>query len=231
MSVSVKVTAQVGRLMLELPLTRPKSIIRVKHRDSKSYYGVPKATRRNPFEQYDYLEWQIPYAKKTNLKNLLCEGVKVGILCENDLNELEKFIRSLNSRETLEETEKIIKKTLIFRRKIKGGFRRAVENVPFFIKENKMENYFIEVILKERQSGSGTQAMIFLCIYIGAVKDKEGNSLLGRIARKKEFGVFEITSENKEIIKDVVKAFSIASLQHKDDVLNILGEIKISCAR
>jgi len=229
MSVSVKVTVQDRRLMLELPLTYHKSKIRVKHRDSNSNYGIPKATRQNPFELDDYVEWQISYGTETDLRNLLYEGVKVGILCENDLNELEKFINSIKSRETLEGNEKIIKKTLIFRKKIKGGFKRAVENVPLFIKENKVKNYFIEVILKDRQIGFGIQAMIFLCIHIGAVKDKEGNSLLGRIAKKKEIGMFEINSENKEIVKDAVKAFSIASLQHKKDVSNILQQIKVSC--
>ena len=59
--------------------------------------------------------------------------------------------------------------------------------------------------------------------------DKDGNSLVGRTAEAKEFGRFEITLKNKELIIDVVKAFAIASQQHKKDISNILEQIKGKC--
>ncbi|MEO0144677.1 MAG: hypothetical protein ABIL45_07085 [candidate division WOR-3 bacterium] len=36
--------------------------------------------------------------------------------------------------------------------------------------------------------------------------------------KAKEFGQFEITQKNRDIIKDVIKAFAIASQQHKADI-------------
>lgn len=71
--------------------------------------------------------------------------------------------------------------------------------------------------------------MVYLCIYVEKLKDKNGNSLIGRSAETREFSRFEITSGNKELITDVVKAFAIASLQHKNDISNILEQIKEKC--
>ncbi len=68
--------------------------------------------------------------------------------------------------------------------------------------------------------------MVYLCIYIKMLKDKEGNSLIGRTAKPKEFGRLEINLNNKAIVIDVVKAFAIASWQHKKDILNILKQTK-----
>uniref|UniRef100_A0A7C3UYW5 R.Pab1 family restriction endonuclease n=1 Tax=candidate division WOR-3 bacterium TaxID=2052148 RepID=A0A7C3UYW5_UNCW3 len=73
------------------------------------------------------------------------------------------------------------------------------------------------------------QAMVYLCIYIEKLVDKDEKSLIGRSANTKEFGEIEITIENKELIKDVVKAFAIASQVHKRDILSILRQVKEKC--
>jgi len=56
--------------------------------------------------------------------------------------------------------------------------------------------------------------------------DCKGHTLIGRKAELKEFGIFEITNKNKEIVVDTVKAFALASRTHNDDVGNILQQIK-----
>lgn len=73
--------------------------------------------------------------------------------------------------------------------------------------------------------------MVYLCIYIAKLKDVNGESLIGRTARPKEFGILEITSENKEIIVDVVKAFAIASWQHRNDIESILNQVVSKCRK
>lgn len=89
--------------------------------------------------------------------------------------------------------------------------------------------YFVEIILRHKQRAVGLQAMVYLCIYIGILKDKNGNSLIGRLAFPKEFGQLEITLENKAVVTDVVRAFAIASWQHRNDILNILEQVKRKC--
>jgi hypothetical protein len=71
--------------------------------------------------------------------------------------------------------------------------------------------------------------MVYLCIYIEKLVDKHEKSLIGRCANTKEFGKIEITDENKELVKDVVKAFAIASKMHKRDILSILRQLKEKC--
>lgn len=230
-NISAEISTENKKLIVKLPLTNPTGKIRVKRKDKESNYGLPKATRQEDFTNDDYVEWQISYATKnptdksddiSELKKLLCEGIKLGILSKKDICELKRFIDDV--KETLQENEKILREEI--QKEIKGGFRKFVEKVPVFVKENKEKGYFVEIILRHRQYAVGLQAMVYLCIYVEKLKDSEGNSLMERTAEPKECGLLEITSENKEIIIDVIKAFAIASQQHKDDILNILKRVE-----
>ena len=246
MNIPAKIFIRKENLIIELPLTNPTGKIRVKRRSKTSNYGLPIATRTENFTKHDYVEWQISYATQNppeesrvddivindnqigfELTKLLDEGVKLGIFSNDDVRELEEFINNVQSTETLEENEKIFRENNL--QEIKGGFKKFVEKVPIFIKKNEEIGYFVEIILRHKQRAVGLQAMVYLCIYIGTLKDKNGNSLVGRVAEAKEFGKFEITSTNKEIVTDVVKAFAIASQQHKKDISNILEQIKEKC--
>jgi hypothetical protein len=112
---------------------------------------------------------------------------------------------------------------------IKGGFKKFEERTPIFIKKNDEKGYFVEIILKHKQRAVGLQSMVYLCIYIEKLVDENGKSLIGRIATAREFGKIEISIENKELIKDVVKAFAIASKVHKRDISSILKQVKEKC--
>lgn len=246
MNIPAKIFVRDGKLVVELPLTNPTGKIRVKRRDKASNYGLPISTRTENLTKDDYIEWQISYATQNppegskvsevvisnnrigfELTKLLFEGVKIGLLSNEDINELEKFIENVLPTETLEENESIVRENNF--QKIKGGFEKFVEKVPIFVKKNEDKGYFVEIILRHKQRAVGLQAMVYLCIYIEALKDRNGNPLIGRTAGAKEFGQLEITSENQTIITDVVKAFAIASFQHKNDILDILKQIKRRC--
>ncbi len=66
-------------IIVAIPLTTTSGKIRVKERDNIYGYGLPFASRRNPFNQKNYIEWQIGYDaekpnnidnyKKSNFKN------------------------------------------------------------------------------------------------------------------------------------------------------------------
>jgi len=114
---------------------------------------------------------------------------------------------------------------------IKGGFKKFEEKTPVFIKGNRENGYFVEMILRHKQRAVGLQAMIYLCIYIERLVDRNEKSLIGRFAITREFGKVEITSKNKELIKDVAKAFAIASQTHKRDILSILKQAEEKCKR
>lgn len=246
MNVPAKIFTRYGKLIIELPLTNPTGKIRVKRRGKRSNYGLPVATRAESFTEDDYVEWQISYATQDppkeskiedivinntqigfELTKLLYEGIKLNIFSKDNIEEMEKFVDNVQPTETLEENEKIFREG--GSQEIKGGFKKFIEKAPLFIKKNEEKGFFIEIILRHKQRAVGLQAMVYLCIYVEKLKDKNGNSLIGRSAETREFGRFEITSGNKELITDVVKAFAIASLQHKNDISNILEQIKRKC--
>jgi len=248
MNIPAKISTENGRLIIRLPLTNPTGKIRVKRRSQISNYGVPVATRETSFTNEDYVEWQISYATQNppetskvediiinneqigfELTKLLYEGSILGIISSEEFNEMEGFISDVRPIDTLEENEKIIRENKL--QEIKGGFKKFEEKTPVFIKKNDENGYFVEIILKHKQRAVGLQAMVYLCIYIEKLVDKDEKSLIGRSANTKEFGEIEITIENKEVIKDVVKAFAIASQEHKRDILSILRQVKEKCER
>ncbi len=234
-----KIYSQNKALIVEIPLTTPTGRFRVKNKD-----GRPKATRKEKFEEGDYVEWQISYASENpaeelrvdfieingktgfELTKLLCEGVKIGLLSEEDIKELEEFIQSVQPEETLEENQSIFRENT--EDEIKG-FKKFWELVPLFKKENKEKGYFVEIILKHKQKAVGLQAMVYLCIGIDKLKGNNESGLIGRYAEKKEFGKLVINADNKDMIKDIVKAFAIASSKHKADISNILNQVKEEC--
>jgi len=247
MNIPAKICVENNKLIVNLPLTNPTGKIRVKRRGETSNYGIPIATRRERFKENDYVEWQISYATDDppieskvedvrlngqigfELTKLLCEGIKLGILSDNDIQEMQSFINSINEDDTLEENEKILREDS--QSEVKGGFKKFVEKAPLFIKNNKEKGYFVEIILKHKQRAVGLQAMVYLCIYINKLKDENGELLIGRTARSREFGTLEITLGNKEIIIDVVKAFAIASWQHRNDIESILNQVVSKCKK
>ncbi|MCW7078574.1 MAG: R.Pab1 family restriction endonuclease [Canidatus Methanoxibalbensis ujae] len=247
MNIPAKIEVGKGKLIVKLPLTNPTGKIRVKRRGKTSNYGIPIATRKEVFKEIDYVEWQISYATdnppveskvediKLNgqvgfeLTKLLCEGIKIGILSNNDIREMETFIKDIKKEDTLEENEEILREGTKY--EVKGGFQKFIEKSPLFIKNNAEKGYFVEIILKHKQRAVGLQAMVYLCIYINQLKDGGGKLLMGRTARPREFGILEITSENKEIIIDIVKAFAIASCQHRNDIQSILQQVVSKCRK
>jgi len=245
MNIPAKIYVEDNKLVVKLPLTNPTGKIRVKRRGETSNYGIPIATRKEPFKENDYVEWQISYATGNppidskvedvrlngqigfELTKLLCDGIKLGILLNSDIQEMKSFIDSIQRSDILEENERILREDSKIG--VKGGFKKFIEKSPLFIKNNEEKGYFVEIILKHKQRAVGLQAMVYLCIYINQLKDGNGKLLMGRTAKPREFGILEITSENKEIIIDVVKAFAIASWQHRNDINSILNQVVSKC--
>jgi len=247
MNIPAKIEVGKGELIVKLPLTNPTGKIRVKRRGRTSNYGIPIATRKESFKENDYVEWRISYATDNppinskvedvrlngrigfELTKLLCKGIKLRLLLNSDIQEIKSFVDNVQCSDTLEENERILREDS--KLEVKGGFKKFIEKSPLFIKINEEKGYFVEIILEHKQKAVGLQAMVHLCIYITQLKDGDGKLLIGRTARPREFGILEITSENKEIIIDVVKAFAIASWQHRNDIQSILQQVVSKCRK
>ncbi len=246
MNIPAKISTENGRMIVRLPLTNPTGKSRVKRRSKTSNYGIPIATRKTNFTYEDYVEWQISYATRNppetskvediiinndqigfELTKLLCEGLILGFLSNDDFNEMEEFISDVQNEDTLEENEDIIRENKL--QEIKGRFKKFEEKIPVFIKKNDENGYFVEIISRHKQRAVGLQAMVYLCICIEKLRDKYGKSFIGRSANTKELGEIEIIIANKGLIKDVVKAFAISSQTHKRDILSILKQVKEKC--
>jgi len=223
---------------LELPLTEHKSKVRVKRRTKN--FGVPVITKREKLSEKDYVEWQISYetekASETavesiklsdgrigcELVKILCEAKRLRILRERDFNEMKEFAESVSDK-TIEEKEEIVR--IRVGEEVAGGFVRFEEKVPVFVKE--ADKYFIEIVLGHKQKAVGFQSMVYLCIWLKNMENSEGNPPIGRPARSREHAKFKITDGN--IIKDVVKAFAIASRKHNQDISEIVEQVLEKC--
>ena len=218
---------------MELPLTKPTGKVRVKRRTKN--FGVPVATRREELLEKDYVEWQISYATEEasetavegvrlsdgrigfELAKILCEAKRLGILRERDFKEMKEFTKSVRDK-TIEEKEEIVR--IKVGEEGAGGFVRFEEKVPVFVKE--ADKYFVEIVLRHKQKAVG-----YLCIWLKNMENSEGNPPIGRPARRNEHVKFKITDGN--IIKDVVKAFAVASRKHNQDISEIVEQVLEKC--
>ncbi len=66
-----KIDKEKKEIIVAIPLTTTSGKIRVKERNNIYGYGIPFASRTNPFNQKNYIEWQIGYdaEKPNNLDN------------------------------------------------------------------------------------------------------------------------------------------------------------------
>jgi hypothetical protein len=216
-----KISLEDGKIIVKLPITQPTSRFRVKKK-TQNGFGIPVSTRKEPFptsnklEEY-YIEWQIKYKKdKDNEYNYeLSQMVKLafnnGILMEDDIRDILKFAESVKSY--LEDIEIKREKT----RQNLYGFNIYRDTYPIAKKELS-SGEFIEIALKHKQYAVGYQSMVYVCIPLSKVKP----SLANRTAKPNETVEYEITPE---LIKELLKAFTIASETHKQDIVTFLNRL------
>jgi len=104
---------------------------------------------------------------------------------------------------------------------ISENFEYFEENAPLFIKRMN-DKFFTEIQIKHKQRAVGYQGMVYFCIWIKSLKDKEGKSLVGRKANPNEKVIAELS---KEDLFDIAKTFMITSQDHDWDIKTILKGI------
>ncbi|GAA7992905.1 hypothetical protein HpMS53_07170 [Helicobacter pylori] len=85
------------------------------------------------------------------------------------------------------------------------------------------DNQLSEIVIREQQYGSKTQAMLYFCFSI--LELKTATPLLNRTAMRKEHALLIIHKTNAPMFLEMLKIFGLLSQAHHDDVLKILEKI------
>ncbi len=232
---------------VSIPLTSISGKARVKIRHAFSDYGISTATRKIPFSLKHYVEWQIgydvPIKDKEKLELTTLKDEKYHFLGANNkvktLYELSEMIDcakqlGLISLENLENTLKYLEKQKQF---IEDNFIRerfrlhqfsgmdfelSRISYPLLI-HSFNDNELSEIVIREQQYGSKTQAMLYFCFSI--LELKTATPLLNRTAALKEHALLTIHKTNALMFLEMLKIFGLLSQAHHNDVLKILEKI------
>lgn len=101
------------------------------------------------------------------------------------------------------------------------GFSLKWEKYPLFVNDINGD-FFIEIIKKHMQYAVGYQNMIFLCAKTGNLKDIDGDPIIGNYPKNLKNLTFVL---DKNVLTQTMKAFIIASENHKKDIIDILNSI------
>ncbi|MCQ2660227.1 R.Pab1 family restriction endonuclease [Helicobacter pylori] len=243
----IKVDNDKKVIEVSIPLTSISGKVRVKIRHAFSDYSISTATRKIPFSLKHYVEWQIGYDvpikdkekfKLTTLKDekyhFLGANNKVKTLYE--LSEIIYYAKQLNliSLENLENTLKYLEKQKQFiednfiRERFRshqfGGMDFELSRISYpLLIHSFNDNQLSEIVIREQQYGSKTQAMLYFCFSI--LELKTATPLLNRTAALKEHALLTIHKTNALMFLEMLKIFGLLSQAHHNDVLKILEKI------
>ncbi|MCQ2641101.1 R.Pab1 family restriction endonuclease [Helicobacter pylori] len=234
---------------VSIPLTSISGKARVKIRHAFSDYGISTATRKIPFSLKHYVEWQIgydvPIKDKEKFELTTLKDEKYHFLGANNkvktLYELSEMIDcakqlGLISLENLENTLKYLEKQKQFiednftitRERFRshqfGGMDFELSRISYpLLIHSFNDNQLSEIVIREQQYGSKTQAMLYFCFSI--LELKTATPLLNRTAALKEHALLTIHKTNALVFLEMLKIFGLLSQAHHNDVLKILEKI------
>ncbi|GAA7466647.1 hypothetical protein VN0045_11990 [Helicobacter pylori] len=102
------------------------------------------------------------------------------------------------------------------------GFELSRISYPLLI-HSFNDNQLSEIVIREQQYGSKTQAMLYFCFSI--LELKTATPLLNRTAALKEHALLTIHKTNALVFLEMLKIFGLLSQAHHNDVLKILEKI------
>lgn len=234
---------------VSIPLTSILGKARVKIRHAFSDYGISTATRKIPFSLKHYVEWQIGYdvpikdKEKFELTTLKDEkyhflGANNKVKTLYELSEMIDYAKQLGliSLENLENTLKYLEKQKQFiednftitRERFRshqfGGMDFELSRISYpLLIHSFNDNQLSEIVIREQQYGSKTQAMLYFCFSI--LELKTATPLLNRTAALKEHALLTIHKTNALMFLEMLKIFGLLSQAHHNDVLKILEKI------
>ncbi|RVZ62663.1 R.Pab1 family restriction endonuclease [Helicobacter pylori] len=234
---------------VSIPLTSISGKARVKIRHAFSDYGISTATRKIPFSLKHYVEWQIGYdvpikdKEKFELTTLKDEkyhflGANNKVKTLYELSEIIDYAKRLGliGLENLENTLKYLEKQKQFiednftitRERFRshqfGGMDFELSRISYpLLIHSFNDNQLSEIVIREQQYGSKTQAMLYFCFSI--LELKTATPLLNRTAALKEHALLTIHKTNALVFLEMLKIFGLLSQAHHNDVLKILEKI------
>ncbi|MGL2530561.1 R.Pab1 family restriction endonuclease [Helicobacter pylori] len=232
---------------VSIPLTSISGKARVKIRHAFSDYGISTATRKIPFSLKHYVEWQIgydvPIKDKEKFELTTLKDEKYHFLGANnkrktlyELSEIIDYAKRLGliSLENLENTLKYLEKQKQFiednfiRERFRshqfGGMDFELSRISYpLLIHSFNDNQLSEIVIREQQYGSKTQAMLYFCFSI--LELKTATPLLNRTAALKEHALLTIHETNALVFLEMLKIFGLLSQSHHNDVLKILEKI------
>ncbi len=239
-------------LKVSIPLTKGTEKTRIKRRTILNEYGIPVSTKKEPFTQKCYVEWQIGYdviksdtekLENTTMPNFsfigangkektlyeLSEYIKYfyewGIITNQTLFNLKNYLLSLNNTDFLENNSELsIKRTHPIDKEI-NGFNFMFTQVEYPLLVYRFGDYEIvaEIKITEKQYAIGTQPMLYLCFPITELENSA--KLIGRTAKTKEFANFVIDRKNIFVFVEMLKLFGTLSSNHNKDIISIIDVI------
>jgi len=144
------------------------------------------------------------------------EAYKNNIISRNEVNDLLNFANSTNQ---YLDAYNIVREWN--NNQTVSGFSLRWEKYPLFVSDVN-DDFFIEIIKKHMQYAIGYQNMIFLCAKTYNLKDIDGDSIIGKDPKNLKNITFAL---DKNVLTQTMKAFIIASENHKKDIIDILKTI------
>ncbi|WQS18736.1 R.Pab1 family restriction endonuclease [Helicobacter pylori] len=243
----IKVNDDKKAIEVSIPLTSISGKVRVKIRHAFSDYGISTATRKIPFSLKHYVEWQIgydvPIEDKEKFELTTLKDEKYHFLGANnkrktlyELSEIIDYAKRLGliSLENLENTLKYLEKQKQFiednfiRERFRshqfGGMDFELSRISYpLLIHSFNDNQLSEIVIREQQYGSKTQAMLYFCFSI--LELKTATPLLNRTAALKEHALLTIHKTNALVFLEMLKIFGLLSQAHHNDVLKILEKV------
>ena len=235
-------------LKVILPLTRPTAKIRIKERSFFCDYGLPVAGRSQKLGLKDYVEWQIGYDLLANASNktkttlqestfanykgenkyayelseILYYSFTHGLLKADQIKKVYEQIKNVPEVDTLESREDMaICRTNPLSTIVNGvDFYRMTVKHPMLVHKFGKYDIYAEVITKEKQYAVGTQAMLYVCLPITALRFKR--NVIGRTLDVKETADWVVRQEEASLALELFRIFGMLSPKHRFDVLAIL---------
>ena len=228
-------------LKYQIPLTKISGKIRIKERLAFSDYGLPIAPTKTILSPKHYIEWQIGYdnivennehfiganGKKKQIYELsefLLFGLKNFLISKNEILDLKSFIE--NNKIFIETTQEI-QRTNFIKENLAGiEFLKSKVSYPLLVHQFQNKDILCEIIVREKQRAVGVMPMLYFCVPMSALYDKNGTqNFIGREVKSKELGYLYIDKNNISIFVQMFKIFGILSANHKHDCLEILKYI------
>ncbi len=189
-------------------------------------YDVDKSDKEKlALSTLEYTEFIGANGKRKALYELseyLYYFVQWEIITKNEIDDLRVFLQNIKEYEFLDSRSdlQILRIHPVNKKILDIEFCHSEVKYPLLVHKFNNSDILIEIIIKEKQRAVGIQPMLYVCFPITDLQTKD--SLLGRVAESKEYGLLVLDSSKKIFLLEIFKIFGILSKNHRHDILEIL---------